>query len=528
MADVVVIGAGHNGLVAACYLARAGLDVLVLERRDEVGGAAVTGEICPGFRGPTLAHDLSGFSAAIARELGLGRFGLEPIRPEVDLFAPAADGDSVLVFPDPGRTVDHLKRRSPADAQRYVDFHRTAAALRSVVRRMLERTPPALDGRRAADLWSLLSLGWRVRSLPRADAYRLLRYVPMPVADLVSEWFDDELLRAAVAAPALLGAFAGPRSAGTGARWLWFTATYDPAASLAPLVRGGPGALSRALAEAARAAGVEIRTGQEVHRILVGAGRIRGVALATGEEIAARVVVSNADPRRTVLGLLDPDDLAPSFRNRMRHYRSIGMAAKVNLALDGLPTFRALAAADETTRRAALSGRVQIGPSLDYLERAFDAAKYGDYSPQPFLTVWIPSVMDSSLAPPGGHVMSIYVQYAPYALREGDWGRRRDGLTETVLRTLAEYAPDLPDRVRACQTITPPDLEETYGLTGGHPLHGEVSLDQLFALRPLYGWARYRLPVPGLYLCGAGAHPGGGVTGLPGRLASRAVLEDLR
>lgn len=526
--DVVIIGAGHNGLVAASYLARAGLKTLVLERREEVGGAAITGEICPGFRAPTLAHDLSGFSAAIARDLQLARFGVEPIQPEVELCAPTPDDGRLVVFRDEARTIAELRRRAPADADRYVAFQRTLRALRPVVRSVIEREPPATDRVRAVDAWALLLVARRFRALPRVDRYRLLRYVPMPVADLVSEWFEDELLRAAIAAPALLGAFAGPRSAGTGAMWLWFHGTYDPSAGFAPLVRGGPGALSRALADAARAGGAEIRTGADVVRILVRQGRACGVALASGEEIAARAVVSNADPRRTLLQLVDPEALDPSARAKVRHYRARGTAAKLNLALEGLPMFRALASDDEAVPRAVLSGRLHVGPSLDYLERAFDAAKYGEFSPQPFLTIWVPSIADPSLAPPGGHVMSIYVQYAPYGLRRGDWRSRRDELADTAIRTLAEYAPDLPDRIRARQIVTPLDLEETYGLTGGHPLHGEPSLDQLFVMRPLYGWARYRMPLPGLYLCGAGAHPGGGVTGLPGRLASRAVLRDLR
>ncbi len=528
MADVGVIGAGHNGLVAAAYLARAGLATLVLERRDEIGGAAVTGEICPGFRCPTLAHDLSGFSAAVARELELGRFGVEPIRPEVDLFAPAPDGSDVLLWPDLARTVEQLGRRAPADARRYGEFHRTLAVLRPFVRSVLERTPPALDRVQTSDLWTLIAVGRRFLGLPRADRYRLLRYGPMAVADLVSEWFEDDLLRAALAGPALLGAFAGPRSPGTGAILLWFDALYRATPGFAPLVRGGPGALTRALADAARTAGAAIRTGAEVARILVRDGRVAGVALASGEELHASAVVSSADPRRTLLDLVDPRDLHPSVRAKVRHYRMRGVAAKVNLALEGLPTFRALEAADEPTRRAVLSGRIHIGPSLEYLERAFDAAKYGEPSPQPFLTVWVPSVADPSLVPPGGHVMSVYVQYAPYALGRGNWPSRRAELVDLVLRTLAEYAPDLPGRVRAHQAITPLDLEAVYGLTGGHPLHGEPSLDQLFVMRPLYGWARYRMPVPGLYLCGAGAHPGGGVTGLPGRLAAREIVRDLR
>jgi len=318
--------------------------------------------------------------------------------------------------------------------------------------------------------------------------------------------------------------FAGPWSAGTGANLLLQTAFDSHAAGPAAFVRGGPGALTAALAAAARRWGAEIRPDAEVVRVLVRDGRARGVLLASGEEIPARVVVSNADPKRTFLKFVEPTDLDPDFLWRVRNYRSTGSAAKVNLALSGLPHFRSLDGNGDAS--VALSGRIHIGDDVDSLERAFDAAKYGDFSTQPYCEVTIPSVSDSSLAPPGAHVLSAWVQHAPYRLKDGTWAQRREAFGDAVVSTLASYAPGLERLVIARQILTPPDLEETFGLTGGHVFHGEPSLDQLFTMRPLLGWARYRTPIRGLYLCGAGTHPGGGVTGGPGANASREIWKD--
>jgi phytoene dehydrogenase-like protein len=349
----------------------------------------------------------------------------------------------------------------------------------------------------------------------------------MAVADLVSEWFETELLRATIAARGIYGAFAGPWSAGTSAALLLQAAASGHATGPASFVRGGMGALSQALLSAATAAGATIRTGADVAAIRVRDGRASAVVLGGGEEIEARAVVSNADPRHTFLRLVDPTELEPDFLNKIRNYRSTGAAAKLNLALSGLPSFSALKKADGDGAER-LRGRIHIGPDIDYLERAFDAAKYGDYSMQPYMDITIPSLVDSSLAPTGAHVMSVYVQFAPYKLKEGDWVSRRDEFADRVLKVLSNYAPDLTELIVARQVITPLDLEQTYGLTGGHVFHGEMSLDQLFTFRPLIGWAQYRTPIEGLYLCGAGTHPGGGVTGAPGANASREILKDLK
>jgi phytoene dehydrogenase-like protein len=522
--DVVVIGGGHNGLTAAAYLAKAGLRPLVLERRPVVGGAAVTEEIHPGFRCSTLAHAGGPLLPGIAADLDLVRHGLKTLSPEVRLLALSPDGRHIPLYDDPARTAKALAGRSAKDSKRYGEFHESLGRIGRLAAPLLSLTPPSIDAPEAGEVWSLLKIGRNFRGLPKKDAYRLLRWGPMAVADLVAEWFETELLRAAVAARGIAGMFGGPWSAGTGANLLMQAAIDPHSAGPAGFVAGGLGALTQALAGAARSHGAEIRTGVEVARIDVRDGRARGVVLASGEQIEARAVVSNADPKRTFLHLIDPTDLDPDFSNRMRNYRSSGAVGKVNLALSALPKF----AGANGDGKALLSGRLHVGPEIDYLERAFDAAKYGAFSPHPWCEITIPTILDPGLAPAGAHVMSVTVQYAPEKLREGDWKSRREAFGDAVVETLAQYAPGLKSSIVARQVVTPLDLEETYGLTGGHIFHGEQALDQIFTMRPLLGWARYRTPIDGLYLCGAGTHPGGRVTGAPGANAAREIAADLK
>ena len=522
---VVIVGAGHNGLVAACYLARAGVSPLVLERRGRVGGAAVTEEFHPGFRCSTLAHAAGPLAPRVEHDLKLERHGLQLIRPPARVFAPDAGGRSLTIYDDAARTARELNSLSGKDARAYPEFCESFKALGRVLAPVLDAAPPSIERPTPTDLWQLGKVGKDFRRLGKRDAYRLLRWGPMAVADLAAEWFETELLRAVVAARGIYGAFAGPWSAGTSLGLIVQAALGGHPVAPAAFVRGGMGALTEALAAAARAAGAEVRTGAGVARVIVKDGRAAGVALDGGEEIAARAVVSNADPRTTFLRLVDPVELEPDFLAKVRAYRSKGAAAKVNLALAALPGFDALKTDDERTTK--LSGRIHIGPEIDYLERAFDAAKYGDFSPAPYLDVTIPSLADPSLAPEGRHVASIYAQFAPRDLKEGDWATRREEFADAVVKTLAHYAPDLESLILARQTVTPDDLEREYNLAGGHPLHGEMSLDQFYAFRPVIGWARYRTPINGLYLCGAGTHPGGGVTGAPGANAAREILKDL-
>ncbi|MBI2149922.1 MAG: NAD(P)/FAD-dependent oxidoreductase, partial [Acidobacteria bacterium] len=386
---------------------------------------------------------------------------------------------------------------------------------------MLAMTPPDIDHLKTDDYFNLGKLGLRFRGLDKKNAYRLLRWGPMAVADLAAEWFETELLRAAVEARGIWGMSAGPWSAGTSIGLLLQAAIDGQAIAPASFVRGGIGALTQALAKAAASAGAQIRTGANVVAIRADRGRVSAVVLAGGEEIPASAVVSNADPRQTFLKLVNPADLDPSFLTKVQNYRCAGSAAKVNLALSGLPAFRAAKDSGD------LSGRIHIGPDTDYLERAFDVSKYGGFAEQPYMDITIPSLTDPSLTPKGAHVMSIHVQYAPYPLKTGGWNARRDELGDAVINALSIYAPNLRESVVHRQVITPLDMDQTFGLTGGHLFHGEHSLDQLFAFRPFLGWARYRTPIQGLYLCGAGTHPGGGVTGAPGANASREIIKDL-
>jgi phytoene dehydrogenase-like protein len=524
MVDAIVIGGGHNGLVAASYLARAGLRTIVLERREVAGGTAATGEVAPGFRCSTLAHAAGPLRPSIVADLALARHGLVTLIADPAVVALDPEGRALAFHGDEATTARHLAAFSTRDAERYRGFAGVLQALGAFLRPLLDAAPPAVDEPGGRDLWAWLLTGRRFRALGRENGFRLLRYMPMGVADLVDEWLEADLARAAVAVRGVLGTSLGPRAAGTGANLLLAAAAEPAPAGGTVLVRGGLGALSDALTSAARSFGVEIRTGTEVARVLVDGRRAVGVALETGEEIRATVVVSNADPKRTLLNLVEPHTLDPEFSDRVSHIRTSGASAKVNLALDRLPSFTALADCPPQW----LAGRLHIGPTLDALERTADAAKYGELPEEPFLDVTIPSISDPALAPPGRHVLSAYVPCVPCRLQNGDWQGAGERLGDIVVRTLARYAPDLPDLVLARQVLTPADLERDYALTGGHPSHGDAALDQLFVSRPLFGWARYRTPVQGLYLCGAGTHPGGGVTGAPGANAAREIVRDFR
>jgi phytoene dehydrogenase-like protein len=520
---VIIIGSGHNGLTTAFYLARAGLPTLVLERRHIVGGAAVTEEVAPGYSGPTLAHSVGPLRASVARDMRLSARGVEFVHPDPRLVALAADNRALVFSTDHARTAASIRSFSDRDAAAYPGFAQTMTRLGTFLAELLEMTPPSLDGPAVGELWDLLKTGRRFRALGRTDGFRLLRWMPMAVADLVAEWFTSDVLQAALAARGIFGTAQGPWSAGTGAVLL-LNAAADPApGGSSVMVKGGPGVLTRAMADAARQAGADVRTGAAVSRVLVRDGRAAAVALADGTEITARAVISSADPKHTFLDLVDPVDLDPGFLTRIRNYRCPGTVAKLNVALSALPAFRGIANPSD------LRGRVHIGPSIDYLERAFDASKYGEISSEPYLDVTFPSLHDPTLAPVGAHVMSVYAQFAPYRLAAGrSWTEASSELAVSVLRTLDRYAPGIERLVVERQVITPQDLETTYGLTGGHIFHGEPSLDQLFTMRPTLGWAQYRTPIDALYLCGSGTHPGGGVIAGSGQNAAREIVKDLK
>jgi len=523
--DVVIIGGGHNGLVTAFYLAKAGFKPLVLERRTQVGGAAITEEFHPGFRGSILAHSAGPIRPDIMRDMQLPKHGLKLITPEIGVAALSPEGRALIFYNDARKSAEEISRFSQKDATKYPEFQQSLGKMGRVIGQALALAPPNIDSPNRGDLWNMLQTGRAIRKLGKKDMYRLLRWGPMAVADLVAEYFETELLRATIAARGIFGTFLGPWSAGSSLVLLIRAAGDAHPAGSACFAEGGIGSLTRAMATAAKQAGAEVRSNAAVIEVRVKDGAATGVVLSTGEEISARAIISNADPKRTLLKLVDPIHLSPDFVMKLQHYRMPGTVAKVNLALAGLPRFTALNSGDTG---AALSGRIHIGPEIDYLERAFDESKYGNFSRKPYLEITIPSLTDPTLAPKGQHVMSIYMQYAPYKLRNGDWESQRKALGQTVVQTLAHYAPNLPELILSHQIITPQDLEETYGLTGGHIFHGELSLDQFFTMRPLLDWARYRTPIRNLYLCGSGTHPGAGLTGGSGANAAREILKDLK
>jgi phytoene dehydrogenase-like protein len=524
--DVIVIGAGHNGLIAATLFAKAGLRTLVLERSDRVGGCARTSEIAPGFRCPALAHTAAIDPEVVAR-FGLARHGLHVIRPESDACAPSVDGPALTLWRDPPRAAKEIATFSPDDAANYSRFLESFRRISAVLRVMFSTVPPCIDTPSAGDLVQLLKAGRAFRSLGRPDAYRLLRWLSMPVADLVAEWFATEPLRVTIAAGGVLGAALGPRSAGSAAVLLLLGASEGQPVASGWLAQGGPGSIANALAAVASKHGVEIRTSADVARIEVADAAARAVVLTSGDCIAARDIVSGADPKRT-FGLVDPQHFEPAFVRRAQNLRARGALAKVNYALSGLPRFSSLRASDHAGLTAALSGRIRLARDIDAIERAFDASKYGGFADEPWIELTIPSIADPGLAPANHHVASAYVQYAPYRLADGGWDDSRDRLGDAATATISRYAPGFESLVVAREVITPLDLERTYGLTGGDIFHGELALDQWFITRPLLGFARYSTPIRHLFLCGSGTHPGTGLNGRSGAMAAKQILRVMR
>jgi phytoene dehydrogenase-like protein len=522
--DCIVVGGGHNGLVCAAYLARGGRSVLVLEAADEVGGAAVTREFAPGFQVSACAHLLHSMSGAVIRDLELADHGLSFSAREMPTVALSADGGSFALGAT-SLTANASPLSSGAsvdDAAAYPGYIALLNRLAHALGPMLDSVPPRLGTDAWADKRALLQLGWQIRRLGKHDMRELLRIGGMNVFDLLKDNFESPLLQGALGFDAILGSNFGPRSPGS-----VFTLLYRLAGAVAaqgkegggtPLSqpKGGLGALSRALAAAAVAAGAEVRTNAAVERIIVREHRASGVQLASGESITADSIISNVDPQATFLRLLGPEYLDAGFTRRVSHLRSRGLAAKLHLALEELPRFTGVAA-------KSLGGRLLIAPSLEYLERAFNHSKYGEFSNAPAVEITIPTVNDPALAPAGKHVLSAIVQYAPYTLKAG-WDAQRDQFTDIVVGTIERYSPGLSKSIISAQLLAPPDIEREFRITGGHWHHAELALDQFFMMRPVPGAAQYQTPVDGLYLCGAGCHPGGGVMGTAGRNAARQVL----
>jgi phytoene dehydrogenase-like protein len=524
--DVIIIGAGHNGLVAAGYLAKAGRKVLVLERRDVVGGAAVTEEIFPGFKVSSVADGSGYLSPAVRRDLKLDSH-VETIDSDVVAFCPQPDGSHLTIHRDLAKTVAEITRFSQADAEAYPKFIELMQALAGVVGALGHMTPMDLPELAFGDLRGAIALLGPGRRLGRKRVPELLRILPMPAADILNEYFESDAVKGAIGANSSLGVSFGPQESGTA-----YTMLYSWAFSgnglfrSAGVVKGGMGALCAAIAAAARGFGAEIRTGAPVARVCVEEGRALGVELEGGERLHAETVVSNADPRTTFDRLLDPRTLGAKLQQHVANIKYAGTGLRIHLALSGLPRFACLSGGSDADASARLGAPIQIAPSLDYIERAYDCSKFGRFSDSPQLDVLIPSVLDPSAAPAGQHLMSITAKYGPYELREGDWDTQKEAFADVVLDTLADHAPDIRDLVRQRQVLSMPDLERIYGLPEGNPNHGEMILNQFFHMRPIPGQARYRTPVDGLYLCGAGCHPGGGVTGVPGHNAAREILKD--
>ena len=523
MTDVIVIGGGVNGLVAATSLARQKLHVTLLEQRAVVGGGAALSELAPGYRVPSLSHSLGPMAREVIRALRLDRAGLEFLTPDPSLTSFTADGRALVFHRDDVITSASIHALSSRDAGRWTEFKRTVHRVAGVIARLDRHAPPGVDGLSGGDWWSLLGTGRHARSLGRRDLIRLARWMPMSIADLTAEWFETDALRAAIAAHAIFGNPAGPRSAGTGAMFLARAAADPVPVGSGMTVRGGPGALAAALAVRATESGVSVRSDARVVKVLVDDGRATGVVLDNGDHLSAKAVIAAVAPKQLFADLVPAGDVPPTFLSRVRHIRSRGVTAKVNLALSSLPAFEILAGDS-----VPLRGRLLVAPDLDYLERAFDATKYGEMSEHPWLEIAVPSVIDASLAPEGGHVMSVAVHFAPRTLRNQRWADAKPALLASVMRVLDSVAPGIASHVVAEEILTPEDLETQWGFPGGHIFHGESTLDQMWAARPLLGWARYRTPIRGLYVGSAGTHPGGGLTGLSGWLAAEALRSDLR
>jgi phytoene dehydrogenase-like protein len=508
-------------LVNAAYLAKAGKKVLVLERRRVLGGAAVTEEIVPGFLFSECSYVVSLLRPEIIRELDLPRHGLE-ILPLDGTFSPMLKGDYLWRVNDHAKTQREIRRHSRVDAEAYDEFSKMMTPMCRFVKPMLSMIPPDPTTLNPKDLKQLNFLLQRFRELSSDERYTLIQLMTMSAADFLDQWFETDVLKATMSASGIIGTFLGIRSPGTAYVLLHhYMGEIDGAFRSWGFSRGGTGAISLAIAAAAREAGAEIRTEAPVAKIVVKEGRAKGLLLKSGEEIHCNVISSSVDPHLTFETFLEPKELPSDFLESVRRYKFRGSSGKVNIALDGLPDFKCLPGPG-----AHLRGAISISPGMEYMERAYDEAKYGHYSSRPYIDMVLPSLTDPSVAPPGKHVLSCFVQYAPYKLAEGNWDDQREAFGNNVVETIAQYAPNIKKLIIDKQVLTPLDLEREFGLTQGNIFQGELSLEQLFFLRPVPGWAYYRTPIHNLYMCGSATHPGGGIMGANGRIASQVILKE--
>jgi phytoene dehydrogenase-like protein len=520
--DAIIVGAGHNGLVCAAYLAKAGRKVLVLERRHLVGGATITEEIHPGFKFSCCSYVVSLLRPWIIRDLELVRHGYE-VLPLEETFTPFEDGRYLLRDNDPERTKRAIAKFSKRDSEVYKQFGQKMGELGRLVKPMIDGLAPDPISRNPMELMRLAKFAKHVRGQGEEWLIGNVKMMTMSAVDFLSEWFECEQLIAPMSVSGIIGTYLGVRSPGTAYVLLHhYMGEIDGSYRAWGLPKGGTGSVANAIASSARELGVEIRVDAPVAHMAVKNGRVRGVVLENGDEIEAKAVISGVDPHRTFLGLVGETHLDPEFAKQVKRFKMRGSSGKVNLALDALPEFTCLPGFGRH-----LCGDITIAPSIEYLERAYDDAKYGAFSKRPFMDIVIPSLTDPTVAPPGKHTMSIFVQYAPYKLKEGadDWPNQREAFGDAVINTLCEYMPNLKDRILYRQVLTPWDLEKTYGLTEGNIFHGELSLEQLAFLRPVAGWSRYATPIEDLWMCGSGTHPGGGIMGAPGALCARTMLE---
>ena len=519
--DAIVIGAGHNGLIAASYLARAGKKVVVLERRDVVGGASITEEIFPGYRFTEFSYVVSLLRPEIIRDLELPKHGLK-ILPLPSTVTPMDNGDYLAGWDDHDLTRREIYRHSPLDAEAYDEYSRVMARAAKAIKPIIGLVPPDPSSLSWRDMRGLLKLGRYGASLTEREIYRISKLVTQSSADLLDEWFEFDPLKGTKCASGIIGTFLGPRSPGTAYVLLHhYMGEIDGAFRAWGFAKNGTGGVSAAIARSARALGVEIRTSAPVNKVVVRGGRASGVALENGDELQARVVLSAADPKRSFLQFVDAQHFPDEFVQAIRNFRVRGSSGKVNIALSELPDFTCLPGEGPLHR-----GAISISPSVDYIERAFDEAKYGQFSSKPYIDMIIPTLVDPSMAPPGKHVISCFVQYAPYKLAPelGTWDDQREAFGDAVIDRIAEFAPNIREIILHRNVQTPLDIERTTGLTEGNIFQGELSLEQLFFNRPVPGYARFRTPVRDLWLCGSATHPGGGIMGANGWIAALEVL----